>query len=79
MFYKNLLALRHRISALLDGDYVPLNENDPNVLSYLRRYKDEAVLVVLNMSANRRPFASTSRPRDSLPARRRRCSPPSIS
>jgi glycosidase len=28
-----------------------LNENDPNVLSYLRRYKDEAVLVVLNMSS----------------------------
>ena len=29
-----------------------LNPDDPNVLSYLRRYKDEAVLVVLNMSAN---------------------------
>ena len=28
-----------------------LNENDPNVLSYLRRYKNEAVLVVLNMSS----------------------------
>jgi len=28
-----------------------LNENDPNVLSYLRRYKDESVLVVLNMSS----------------------------
>jgi hypothetical protein len=25
--------------------------NDPNVLSYLRRYKNEAVLVVLNMSS----------------------------
>ena len=28
-----------------------LNENDGNVLSYLRRYKNESVLVVLNMSA----------------------------
>jgi|SRR5215469_9411638 len=35
-----------------DGQYVPLNESDPNVLSYLRLYKDEAVLVVLNMSGN---------------------------
>ena len=48
--YKTLLALRHQNRALLDGDYVALNENDANVLSYLRRYKNEAVLVVLNMS-----------------------------
>src|SRR5579864_4540193 len=49
--YRNLLTLRHQNRALLDGDYVALNENDANVLSYLRRYKNEAVLVVLNMSA----------------------------
>jgi alpha-glucosidase len=48
--YKQVLALRHQEAALLEGDYFPLNENDPNVLSYLRRYKNEAVLVVLNMS-----------------------------
>jgi alpha-glucosidase len=50
-FYKHLLALRHQNRALLDGTYVPLNENDAKVLAYLRRYKAEAVLVVLNMSA----------------------------
>ena len=50
-FYKHLLALRHQERALLDGDYVALNQDNPNVLSYLRRYKNEAVLVVLNMSA----------------------------
>ena len=49
-FYKRLLALRHEEPALLEGAYVALNEDDPNVLSYLRTYKDEAVLVVLNMS-----------------------------
>jgi alpha-glucosidase len=49
--YRSLLALRHQNRALLDGDYIALNENDPNVLSYLRRYKNEAVLVVLNMSS----------------------------
>jgi alpha-glucosidase len=50
VFYKHLLALRHTNPALLDGDYVALNQDDANVMSYLRRYKDEAVLVVLNMS-----------------------------
>ena len=50
-FYRRVLALRHKDPALRDGEYVALNENDPNVLSYLRRYKDEAVLVVLNMSS----------------------------
>ncbi|HYL16354.1 MAG TPA: alpha-glucosidase [Terriglobales bacterium] len=49
-FYKHLLALRHQNRALLDGQYIPLNQDDPNVLSYLRKYKEEAVLVVLNMS-----------------------------
>jgi alpha-glucosidase len=51
-FYRHVLALRHHDAALRDGEYVALNENDPNVLSYLRRYKDEAVLVVLNMSSS---------------------------
>jgi alpha-glucosidase len=50
VFYQKLLALRHTNPALLDGDYVALNENDNNVMSYLRRYKRKAVLVVLNMS-----------------------------
>ena len=29
-----------------------LNEKDAHVLTYVRRYKDEAILVVLNMSAS---------------------------
>ncbi len=49
-FYKRVLKLRHTSKALLDGTYAPLNENDQNVLSYLRVYKDQAVLVALNMS-----------------------------
>lgn len=49
-FYRQLLALRHREPALLDGDYVSLDDGDPNMLIYARRYKDEAILVVLNMS-----------------------------
>src|SRR6266567_4264855 len=56
-FYKRVLALRHQEPALLDGEYVALNEDDPNVLSYLRRYKDQDVLVVLNMSARKQKAA----------------------
>jgi len=50
-FYRHLLALRRHERALLDGDYVALDQDNRSVLSYLRRYKNEAVLVVLNMSA----------------------------
>jgi len=54
-YYQRLLALRHSTRALLDGNYIPLNESDPNVLSYLRSYKGENVLVVLNMSSSAQP------------------------
>jgi len=49
-FYRKVLKLRHTNKALLDGQYIPLNENDQNVLSYLRSYKDQTVLVALNMT-----------------------------
>jgi glycosidase len=50
--YKKVLALRHTNEALLEGSYTALNEDDPNVMSYLRSYKGKAVLVALNMSAS---------------------------
>jgi alpha-glucosidase len=50
-FYRRLLRLRHTNRALLDGNYVALNETDPNVLSFAREYRHRAVLVLLNMSA----------------------------
>ena len=49
--YKKVLALRHTNEALLEGSYTALNEDDPNVMSYLRSYKGKGVLVALNMSA----------------------------
>jgi alpha-glucosidase len=52
-FYKRLLKLRAEESAFREGNYVALNESDPNVLSYLRQSGDETILVVLNMSATR--------------------------
>ena len=50
-WYKALLALRHTDPALLDGAYIPLNESDADVLSYLRKASGYAVLVAINMSA----------------------------
>ena len=50
-YYRQLLAMRHTNKALLEGNYVALNDNDPSVLSYMRSYKGQNVLVVLNMSA----------------------------
>jgi len=49
--YKKVLALRHTNQALLEGAYIALNEDDPNVMAYLRSYKGKAVVVALNMSA----------------------------
>jgi alpha-glucosidase len=49
-FYKSVLKLRHTDRALLDGTYTAINESDANVLSYLRVYKDDGVVVALNMT-----------------------------
>ena len=55
-FYKRLLTLRHGEPALIAGDYVTLNPNDPNVFSFLRRAPKGArnILVALNMSGQDR-------------------------
>lgn len=49
-WYRKILSLRHTNPALLDGNYIPLNENDQNVLAYVRSYKAHKVVVVLNTS-----------------------------
>jgi alpha-glucosidase len=55
-FYKRLIALRRSEPALRDGRYLPLNREDPFVLSFLREKpgSGDAILVVLNMSAESR-------------------------
>jgi alpha-glucosidase len=55
-FYKRVLALRRSEPALRDGGYVPLNPDDPDVLSFLRKSpgNGDSILVVLNMSAEPR-------------------------
>ena len=51
-FYRTVLKLRRNEPALKYGDYTALNTDDPRVFSYIRKYKGEAVLVALNMSAS---------------------------
>jgi alpha-glucosidase len=55
-FYRNLLALRHRSPALRDGEYIPLAQDDPNVLAYFRRSGKETILVALNFSSSTQPL-----------------------
>lgn len=49
-YYKKLIQLRRTNAALINGKYVPINNNDTNVLSYLRTSNDRVVLVALNMT-----------------------------
>jgi alpha-glucosidase len=53
-FYKRLLALRQSNAALRDGSFVPLNRDDPRVLSFLRKSPagGASILVALNMSSD---------------------------
>jgi alpha-glucosidase len=52
-YYKNLLRLRRQDTQLRDGEFIGIDNDNPNVLSYLRKTKDgKAVLVCLNMSSD---------------------------
>jgi len=49
-FYKQLIHLRKTEDALKNGSYETLDDHNPDVLSYLRKSKDEIVVVALNMT-----------------------------
>jgi alpha-glucosidase len=51
-FYKTLIKLRKQDAQLRDGEFVGVDVDNPNVISFLRKTKDsKAVLVTLNFSA----------------------------
>ncbi len=54
-FYKELIKLR-RDEPITVGKYVPINDNDPNVLAYTRRTDDGHAIIVLNMSDKEQVF-----------------------
>ena len=47
-FYRRLLRARRNSPALITGDYVPLHEDAPDYLAFLRRNAVQTCLVVLN-------------------------------
>ncbi len=49
-YYKRIIRLRRNTPALLKGRYVPLNEDDANILAYIREYEGQRILVAINMS-----------------------------
>ena len=50
-WYRGLIRLRRDYPAFYEGDYVSLNDSDPNVMTYLRKSTTGTALVVLNFSA----------------------------
>jgi len=64
--FKRLLVLRHQESALLDGDYVALNQDNRDVLVVPSPPRNEAVLVVLNMSNAKQKIGLDLSPKVSL-------------
>jgi alpha-glucosidase len=52
-YYKALIRLRRQDAQLREGEFVSVDAENPNVLSFMRRTKDgKAVLVSLNLSAS---------------------------
>ncbi len=52
-YYRRLIALKRQDPALRRGAWIAVHRHDPYVLSYLRRWRGETVLVALNMTGRR--------------------------
>ncbi len=49
-YYKNLLQTRRDSPALIEGEYIPLNNTARDHLVFVRKSGDETILVILNFS-----------------------------
>ena len=49
-FYKRAIALRHAHSALISGDYVPVDSENARIAAYTRSDGAESLLTVINIS-----------------------------
>jgi alpha-glucosidase len=52
-YYRQLLRLRKNLPALIEGEYQPLDENNRDVITFLRRTESQTCVVALNMKAHR--------------------------
>jgi alpha-glucosidase len=53
-FYRKLIGLRKKHFALSQGEWEPLLDGNRDVLAYLRKTKNEKILVILNFSNKKR-------------------------
>jgi oligo-1,6-glucosidase len=51
-YYKNLIAIRKNNLCLIYGDFIPLEQKNKNIFSYLRKLDNDRFLIVMNFSAN---------------------------
>jgi alpha-glucosidase len=56
-WYRSLIRLRRENPAFYAGDYVSLNDTDPNVMAYLRKSPNGTAVVVLNFSSQPQTIA----------------------
>jgi alpha-glucosidase len=52
-YYKHLLQVRKASPALIEGEYIPLNNAARDYFSFLRKSEGQTILVVLNFSGNK--------------------------
>jgi len=52
-YYKHLLQVRKNSAALIEGEYVPLNNTANDYLAFIRKSEAQTVLVVLNFSTKK--------------------------
>jgi alpha-glucosidase len=55
-YYKKLIALRKKNSALNDGEYYGIESNDQNIFAFIRKAKDKTTLTLVNLSENQNKF-----------------------
>ncbi|HEX5151305.1 MAG TPA: alpha-amylase family glycosyl hydrolase [Parafilimonas sp.] len=68
-FYKTMIALHKTNKAIAYGDYVTIENNNKSVFTFMRSYKDEKVLVAINLSGSVQ-FADISPGQDKLLTRK---------
>ena len=51
-FYKTLISIRKQYPALQGGDLRVVNNDNPGVISFIRKLDDEELLVVINLTAS---------------------------
>lgn len=54
--HKKLISLRKEYDIIAYGDYLPILEDHDEIFSYIRRYKDEVLLVINNFYGNNTEF-----------------------